>query len=199
MERAGWQVLAGALCLLFLLSTARADPASFTLQELRERQAQANHQRLVALGHTLKITLAAWNATRSNLVLPDLRDATLDPSTMQGVERGEGAPGVPNGALPAPGTGPGASLLAPAAAVPLVVVGVVLFGRRSVPSLRLGGTLFAVTTARGLPPPLLRPLLRLASMGLLAAAILVPVLFQPLLLASTGLLLGSVALASGGG
>lgn len=198
--RGMWRgILAGALCLVLLLSAARAEQVPSGLEQFREMRAQTNYQRLAVAGHALRVALAAWNTTRESVALPDPRGSSPDSPMIQGVERREDvSPGL-KGAASAIETGPGVPWFASAAAVPLLVIGVVLGGRRSVPSLRLGGALFTVTAARSLPPPLLRPLLRLASMGLLAAAILVPVLFQPLLLASTGLLLGSVAFASGGG
>ncbi len=81
----------------------------------------------------------------------------------------------------------------PVASAPLFVFAAIWLRRRTFPSVQLSGRLYDVAAARGPAPPLLQPLLRLVAMVGLSAALVATRWLDPLLLASTLLLLGSLA------
>lgn len=84
------------------------------------------------------------------------------------------------------------SWTAVAAIAPLGAMAALMLFLRPLPTLHLAGSLFRVATTRGPPPPMMSAFLRMAAIGLLGTALVSPLLFEPMLLASTGLLLVSL-------
>lgn len=82
--------------------------------------------------------------------------------------------------------------LFPVASAPLFVLAALWLRRRTFPSVQLSGLLYDVATTRGPSPPLLQPLLRVAAMVGLAGALLASRWLDPLLFASTALLIGAL-------
>lgn len=93
--------------------------------------------------------------------------------------------------LPSEGA-PLPSWTAVAAIAPLGAMAALMLFLRPLPTLHLTGSLFRVATTRGPPPPMMSAFLRMAAIGLLGVALVSPLLFEPLLVASTSLLLVSL-------
>jgi uncharacterized protein (DUF58 family) len=97
--------------------------------------------------------------------------------------------------VPVSGSAPAPLWLFPVASAPALVFAALWVRRRTFPSVQLSGALYDVATLRGPSPPVLQPLLRVATMLGLAGALLASRWLDPLLLASTLLLLSSLLLA----
>lgn len=80
----------------------------------------------------------------------------------------------------------------PAVAAPLVVLGTLWIRRRAIPSVSLSGRFYQIATTHGPAPPLLQPLFRISAMCILAAALVAPLGFHPLLGVSAALLTASI-------
>jgi hypothetical protein len=98
--------------------------------------------------------------------------------------------------VPSEGSAPPSWALV-AAIAPLGAMAALMLFLRPLPTLHLAGSLYSVATSRGPPPPLLSAFLRLVAIGLLGVGLVSPLLFEPLLLASAGLLAVSLALSPG--
>ncbi len=93
--------------------------------------------------------------------------------------------------LPSEGA-PLPSWTAVAAIAPLGAMAALMLFLRPLPTLHLAGSLFRVATTRGPPPPMMSAFLRMAAIGLMGVALVSPLLFEPMLVASTSLLLVSL-------
>lgn len=187
MNRMGWgwrragAVGLGAVVLLgvagMLLRPAAADATTQT-DEFLLAQGRVRAEKIRAAAQVAVTLGAAAVGVKSN-----------------GDADGTGAAGLVSGRtlflFPSEGA-PLPSWTAVAAIAPLGAMAALMLFLRPLPTLHLAGSLFRVATTRAPPPPMMSAFLRMAAIGLLGVALVSPLLFEPLLMASMGILLVSL-------
>lgn len=162
-------------------------------ESFREAQAEARLQRVSLVAQTLRLFgEAAVSAYAGGPGSSEVLEGAAGDASRRAADASLSLlAGASVGSSPLP------SWLLIVAAAPLAVLAVLALYQRPIPSLQVVDPLYRVAVRQGPPPSVLQPFLRVLAICLLGLALVAVQLFQPLLFASTGLLLLSLVFGTG--